>query len=318
MRDPRDRGIQFPPQKPANEQTLSASTPDAPPCAGPDRRLRAPRLRLPAGTVDCHAHVFGPRERFPFSPERSYTPEDCTVDDYRALLDTLGIDRCVIVHGGAHGTDNSATLAALQSMGARARGVAVIRPGLGDEALDALHAGGMRGCRISSVVRGGARFEHLEDLARETHRLGWHLLMHLHRSDELVELAPRLRALANPFVLDHLAHVLGSEGPSAPGFQALLSLLDTDRCWVKLASLYRSSALPYPHEDMLPMIHAVVRARPDRIIWGTNWPHPIYRGPMPNDADLVDLLPSWIPDEGVRHRVLVDNPARLYGFDLSE
>jgi 2-pyrone-4,6-dicarboxylate lactonase len=294
---------------------LTEPTPQAPPCAGPDRQLRAPRLRLPPGTVDCHAHVFGPRARFPFSPERSYTPEDCTVDDYRALLDKLGIDRCVIVHGGAHGTDNAATMAALQALGPRVRGVAVIRPGLDRAALQALHAGGMRGCRISSVVRGGARFEHLEDLARETHPMGWHLLMHLHHSEELVGLAPRLRAIPNAFVLDHLAHVLGSEGASAPGFRALMDLLDTDRCWVKLASLYRSSAQPYPHEDMLPVIHAVVAARPDRIIWGTNWPHPIYRGPMPNDADLVDLLPLWIPDEKLRRHVLVDNPARLYGFD---
>ncbi|TFY99848.1 amidohydrolase family protein [Ramlibacter rhizophilus] len=297
------------------DDSLTAPTPAAPACAGPDRALRAPRLKLPAGTVDCHAHVFGPRERFPFSPERSYTPEDCTVDDYRALLDTLGIERCVIVHGGAHGTDNAVTLAALRELGPRARGVAVIRPGLGDAALDALHEGGMRGLRISSVVRGGASFEHLEALSQETRRLGWHMLMHLHRSAELVQLAPRLRALPNDIVLDHLGYVRGEEGTGAPGFAALMSLLETGRTWVKLASLYRSSSQPYPHEDMLPMIHAVVAARPDRIIWGTNWPHPIYRGPMPNDADLVDLLPLWIPDEATRHRVLVDNPARLYGFD---
>ncbi|HEY8357668.1 MAG TPA: amidohydrolase family protein [Ramlibacter sp.] len=286
-----------------------------PPCAGPDRALRAPRLVLPAGTVDCHAHVFGPSAQFPFSPEASYTPEDCTVADYQALLAALGIDRCVIVHGGAHGTDNRVTLAALRTLGARARGVAVIRPGLGAQAIEALHAGGMRGCRISSVVRGGARFDDLEALAEETHPLGWHLLMHLHRSDELVTLAPRLRAIANPFVLDHLGHVLGTEGTASAGFRTLMELLETDRCWIKLASLYRSSAQPYPHEDMLPMIHAVVRARPDRVIWGTNWPHPIYRGPMPNDAGLVDLLPLWIPDEATRRQVLVDNPARLYGFD---
>lgn len=315
MAEPGDaRALNDSPAVPPMNDALTAPTAEAPACAGPDRALRAPRLRLPAGTVDCHAHVFGPRERFPFSAERSYTPEDCTVEDYRALLDNLGIDRCVIVHGGAHGTDNAVTLDALRAMGPRARGVAVIRPGLGDEALDALHAGGMRGCRISSVVRGGARFEHLEDLARETHRLGWHVLIHLHRSEELVDLAPRLRAIPNPFVLDHLGHVLGAEGTASPGFRALLALLDTGRCWVKLASLYRSSAEPYPHADMLPMIHAVVAARPDRVIWGTNWPHPIYRGAMPNDADLVDLLPRWIPDEAIRHRVLVDNPAALYGF----
>jgi predicted TIM-barrel fold metal-dependent hydrolase len=300
----------------ASTEALAAGSAEPPRCAGPDRNLRKPAFQLPRGTVDCHAHVFGPAARFAFSPERSYTPEDCSVDDYRQLLDTLGIDRCVIVHGGAHGTDNAATLDAIARLGDRARGVAVIRPGLGEARLRELHAGGMRGCRISTVVRGGANFSHLEQLAAETHPLGWHLLLHLHQSAELVELEPRLAQVRNGLVLDHLGHVLGSEGVDAPGFRVLLRLLDTGRCWVKLASLYRSSSLPYPHEDMLPMIHAVVRTRPDRLIWGTNWPHPIYKGPMPNDADTVDLLPLWIEDPQVRRQVLVDNPARLYGFPL--
>ena len=160
----------------------------APPCPGPDRDLRRPRFTLPRGAVDTHAHVFGPQARYPFSPERSYTPEDCTVDQYRTLLDTLGIARCVLVQGGAHGTDNRATLDAIQALGPRARGVAVIRPGLSPEALQALHDGGMRGCRISTVVRGGANFEHLEALAEATHALGWHrsaLLKAVREADRL-------------------------------------------------------------------------------------------------------------------------------------
>lgn len=286
----------------------------APACQGPDRALRKPLFRMPAGAIDCHAHIFGPQSRFPFSPERSYTPPDCTLQDYEALLNTLGIARCVIVHGGAHGTDNRVTLDALAQLGARARGVAVIRPGLPAQELQSMHAAGMRGCRISSVVRGGASFEHLEALAEETAPLGWHLVLHLHRSEELVALAPRLRALPNPFVVDHLGHVLGREGTAAAGFSALMALLDTDRCWVKLASLYRSSQQAYPHADMLPMIHEVTQARPDRVVWGSNWPHPIYAGAMPNDADLVDLIPSWVPDEETQWRMLVANPAALYGF----
>jgi predicted TIM-barrel fold metal-dependent hydrolase len=293
---------------------MSVATASAPPCQGPDRQLRRPRYAMPAGAVDCHAHVFGPAARYPFSPERSYTPEDCTVAQYGTLLDTLGIDRCVLVQGGPHGTDNRVTLDAIAELGARARGVAVIRPGLGAQALQALHDGGMRGCRISTVVRGGASFEHLEALAAETHALGWHLVLHLRQSAELRALAPRLRALPNPFVLDHLGHVLGSEGTASEGFACVMELLDTDRCWVKLASLYRSSAEAWPHADMLPMIHAVARARPDRLLWGSNWPHPIHAGAMPNDADLVDLIPLWVPDAETQRRMLVDNPARLYGF----
>lgn len=270
---------------------------------------------MPALACDTHAHVFGPQASFPFSAERSYTPEDCTVDHYADLLKTLGIARKVIVQGGAHGTDNRVTLDAIARLGPSARGVAVIRPGLGREELNQLHKGGMRGCRLSTVVRGGAGFEHLEALAAETADLNWHLVLHLKSSDELVALAPRLRALPNPFVIDHLGHVLGSEGLHAPGMNALLGLLETDRCWVKLASLYRSSSQPYPHEDMLPLIHRVAAERPDRLLWGTNWPHPIHKGAMPNDGDLVDLIPTWVPDPKVQQQMLVSNPATLYGFE---
>jgi predicted TIM-barrel fold metal-dependent hydrolase len=294
---------------------VDAAAGEPPPCAGPDRRTRRPRFLMPRGAIDCHAHVFGPRTVYPFSPGRSYTPEDCTVDQYAALLATLGIDRAVLVQGGPHGIDNRVTLDAIAKLGRRARGVAVIRPGLARREIQALHDGGMRGCRISTVVKGGASFDHLEALAAETREFGWHLVLHLHRSDELVALAPRLRALANPFVIDHLGHVLGSEGIDSPGFKAVMSLLETDRCWVKLASLYRSSSEPYPHRDMLPMIHRVAQARPDRLIWGSNWPHPIYPGPMPNDGDIVDLIPLWVPDAEVQQRLLVANPAALYGFD---
>ncbi|MDB6000603.1 MAG: GntR family transcriptional regulator [Rhizobacter sp.] len=294
---------------------MSAATPFAPPCQGPDRALRKPRFQMPAGAVDTHAHVFGPQAHYPFSAERSYTPQDCTVAQYAELLATLGIERCVLVQGGPHGTDNRVTVDAIRELGPRARGVAVIRPGLAPAALQALHDGGMRGCRISTVVKGGANFEHMEALAEETHGLGWHLVLHLKKSDELTALAPRLRALPNPFVIDHLGHVLGSEGTASEGFAKVMELLDTDRCWVKLASLYRSSSEAYPHADMLPMIHAVVRARPDRILWGSNWPHPIHAGAMPNDADLVDLIPLWIPDPQAQHQMLVSNPAQLYGFD---
>jgi predicted TIM-barrel fold metal-dependent hydrolase len=270
---------------------------------------------MPRGAVDCHAHVFGPVSRFPFSSERSYTPEDCTVEQYEALLATLGVDRCVLVQGGPHGIDNAATLDAIARLGARARGVAVIRPGLGRPALQALHEGGMRGCRMSTVVKGGAGFEHLEALAAETGPLGWHLVLHLRDSHELCALAPRLMTLDVPFVVDHLGHVLGDEGVDAPGFEALLGLLETGRCWVKLASLYRSSSQPAPYRDMLPMIHRVIAERPDRTLWGSNWPHPIFKGAMPNDGDLVDLLPLWAPDEQARRLLLVDNPTALYGFE---
>lgn len=285
-------------------------------CPGPDRNLRRPTYVPPAGACDTHVHVFGPRVAFPFSAERSYTPEDCTSDDLDALHRTLGIDRVVIVQGGAHGTDNDATLDALDRRPRTARGVAVVRPGRGQDELADMQRRGMRGCRLSTVVSGGASFDDLEALAAETRDLGWHLVCHFNRSAELMDVAQRLRDTGRPFVLDHMARITAKEGVGSEAFATLLRLLDTDRCWVKLASLYRLSDEPYPHRDMLPMIERVVDARPDKVLWGSNWPHPICPVPMPNDADLVDLVPLWLPDASVRQAVLVDNPATLYGFDM--
>jgi predicted TIM-barrel fold metal-dependent hydrolase len=258
--------------------------------------------------------VFGPQALFPFSRERSYTPEDCTFEDLERLHATLGFDRAVIVHGGAHGTDNRVTLAALDRRPDRLRGVAVIPSGLPRRELEDMHRRGMRGCRMSTVVSGGASFAHLRALAEETFDLGWHLVLHFNRASELVDVAPLLHEVRSPFVLDHLARIGGAEGLDSAPFATLLRLLDTDRCWIKLASLYRLSAEPYPHRDMLPMIARVVESRPDRVLWGSNWPHPICPVAMPNDGDLVDLIPLWIPDAAAQRLALVDNPALLYGF----
>lgn len=283
-------------------------------CPGPDRNTHTPRFSMPANACDCHAHIFGPAHRFPYSPERSYTPEDCTVEDYEKLLATLGIDRAVIVHGGAHGTDNAATLDALARMGARARGIAVIAPGRSLAQREAMHKLGIRGYRMSTVVGGGVGFDAFDALADEAHEMGWHLVLHFKRSSELVDLAPRLRTQKVDVVLDHLARIRAEEGVASPAFQVLADLMDIGRTWIKLASLYRLSNMPYPHADMLPMIHEAVRRWPDRVIWGSNWPHPICDVPMPNDGDLVDLIPLWMPDPEVQQKVLVTNPAALYGF----
>lgn len=284
-------------------------------CPGPDRAPRTPRFVMPRGACDTHVHVFGPAARFPFSPQRSYTPEDCTFEDLAALHGVLGIDRAVIVHGGAHGTDNSATLDALDRDPLRLRGVAVMPSGLPEVEIADMHRRGMRGCRMSTVVSGGASFDHLERLADETAPFGWHLVLHFNKASELVDVAPRLEKIGSPFVLDHLARISAAEGVDSLPFKVLMSLLDTDRCYVKLASLYRLSAQAYPHADMLPMIERVVEARPDRVIWGSNWPHPICPVPMPNDGDLVDLIPLWLPDAEAQHLALVETPAALYGFD---
>jgi predicted TIM-barrel fold metal-dependent hydrolase len=281
-------------------------------CAGPDRHVRKPRYSAPPGATDCHAHIFGPQAQYPFSPARNYTPEDCTIDDYRSLLATLGLSRGVLVQGGAHGTDNRVTLDAIATDRDRLRGVAVIGAGLPVAELESLQRGGIRGVRLSSIV--GGSFGQLDPIARCAHDFGWHLLLHFQNSTEMVELEPVLKRLPNSFVLDHLGRIRADESVNSVSYRCLLRLLDTDRCWIKLASLYRLSREQYPFSDMLPMIHDVVARRPDRVIWGTNWPHPICPTSMPNDADLVDLIPLWLPDDDLRCQVLVRNPEILYGF----
>ena len=283
-------------------------------CPGPDRHLRKPTFTPPPGATDCHAHIFGPRAQYAFAERRNYTPEDCSIDEYRLLLASLGLSRGVLVQGGAHGTDNRVTLDAIATDPKTLRGVAVIEAGWPTAQLESLHRRGIRGVRLSSIV--GGSFAQLEPIARETHALGWHLLLHFQTSQELIELEPVLARLPNTFVLDHLGRIRADESLNSSGYHSLLRLLDSDRCWVKLASLYRLSLQPYPFLDMLPMIHDVVARRPDRIIWGSNWPHPICPTAMPNDADLVDLIPLWMPDEAVRHGVLVSNPEALYDYPI--
>jgi predicted TIM-barrel fold metal-dependent hydrolase len=260
-----------------------------------------PSYRPPPGATDCHAHIFDP-ERFPYKPDSFYKPETCSLGDYDAMLAAIGFSRAAIVHAGANGTDNRVTLDAIAQHRDTFRGVAIVPPGLPPDDLAALNAVGFD-------------LSHLARLAGETHELGWHILLHFRDATEILDVEPVLERIRNPFVLDHLARMTAADTVGSAPFRALMRLLDTDRCYVKLASIYRLSDEPYPHRDMLPLIHAVVTARPDRIIWGSNWPHPVHsHGPMPNDGDLVDLIPLWVPDPADQQRMLVANPAALYGF----
>jgi 2-pyrone-4,6-dicarboxylate lactonase len=286
-----------------------------PVCPGPVRATKSPSYRAPAGATDTHAHIFGPTERFPYTDERSYTPEECTAEDYAAMLSTIGFERAVLVQGGAHGTDNCAILDAIARSNGSYRGVVVIPPGLGSERLAQFDAAGIRGVRLSTMSGSGIPFSALGRLGAEVDEFGWHVVLHFKDASELLDVEHELTHLRNAFVLDHLARITGADGVGSAPFRAVLRLLETGRCYVKLASMYRLSSEPYPHRDLLPMIHAVVAARPDRIIWGSNWPHPIhYHGIMPNDGDLVDLIPLWVPEARDQRSMLVDNPAALYGF----
>jgi 2-pyrone-4,6-dicarboxylate lactonase len=289
----------------------------APPCAPPDFAPRRPRLAFPPLACDCHAHILGPAARHAYSPDRIYTPPDCLAVDYRAMLATLGVERAVLVQPSVYGTDNTVMLQALREAGPAFRGVAVVDGTIEEAAIEGLHAQGVRGVRVNVVDvkegRGAMPLEQLGVLARRIARFGWHVEFLAH-VDEFPDLDRDLADFPVEVVFGHLGYMRTERGSEAPGFQALVRLLVAGRAWVKLTGPYRISAAALPHADVVPFAQALLQAAPDRVLWGSDWPHVMVKGAMPNDGDLADLLLAWIPDDALRRRVLVDNPARLYGF----
>ncbi|MFN7751693.1 MAG: amidohydrolase family protein [Pseudomonadota bacterium] len=280
----------------------------------PDPHLRAPAIPLPPGSCDCHAHVFGPADRFPYAPTRAYTPVDTPTPMYVAQLRALGCERAVLVQPSCYGTDNTAMLDALRSGSFPFRGVAVISGHEPDEELEAMHAAGVRGIRLNLYTRGALlSLDDAQRLAARVRPFGWHLQIYASLST-LSDLDGLLDRLDRPVVIDHLGHPDVAAGPQAPGFRALLRALADGRCWVKLSGAYRLTQRHPRYPEALPFARALVAANPERLVWGSDWPHTNFAGPMPNDAELADLLCEWAPDDTVRHRILVDNPARLYDF----
>jgi 2-pyrone-4,6-dicarboxylate lactonase len=269
----------------------------------------------PPGACDAHCHVFGPADRFPFSADRSYTPPDAGVDDLTRLHDRLGLSRAVLVQASCHGSDNAALLDALRRHPGRYAGVAMIDDATTDAELDELHAAGVRGTRVNFVAHlGGAPdTERFQRIVTRVAPRGWHIVLHFDAVD-LPRYAELLDTLPCPFVIDHMARVDATAGLDQAPFRALLDLLGDERCWVKVSGAERLTAAgPPPYDDVVPYARALIAAAPDRVLWGTDWPHPNVRH-MPDDGDLVDLLAQFAPDEATRNRILVDNPARLYDF----
>ena len=289
----------------------------APYCAAPDPAPRAPRFKLPALSCDTHAHICGSASLFPYSAARIYTPPDALLPAYRQLLGTLGVQRAVLVQPSIYGSDNTALLDALASDPQHLRGVAVIDADTPQAELEHMHALGVRGvrCNIVDVKEGQGRLpvDALRALAQRIRPLGWHLefLMHV---DEFPDLDTLLADFPVDVVFGHLGYMLPGQGVNAPGFAALLRLLRGGRAWVKLTGPYRISGGALPYADVTPFAHALIHAAPQRIVWGTDWPHVMVKGVMPNDGDLCDLLEQWVPDALLRQQVLVSNPAQLYGF----
>lgn len=293
------------------------ATEAAPLCAAPDAAPKRPRLLPPAGACDAHAHICGPAARYAYSPDRIYTPPDALPADYCAMLDALGVERCVLVQPSVYGIDNTAMLEAMAALGPRSRGVAVVDAAVTREELARLHAAGVRGVRLNLVdVRSPSGAVPLDDaraLAARVAPMGWHVELLIH-ADDYPDLDAMFADFPADIVLGHLGYMRPGKDVDHPGFAALLRLLEGGRCWVKLTGPYRISAGDLPYADIVPHARALVAAAPDRIVWGSDWPHVMVKKAMPNDGDLFDLLAEWVPEESARERVLVHNPAALYGF----
>jgi len=282
-------------------------------CPAPDPKPHGPtRFTMPAGAVDTHAHVIGLPPDWPLVPNRSYTPPAAPPEAYLAMLDATGMTYGVLVQVSVHGTDNRLMVQTLRANPQRLRGVAVVELGRPDSEYRALKEAGVAGLRVNVLFGGGVSMDDLESYGALCREYGWHLQFLLD-ARELPRLAPRFARLPVPFVVDHMGHFPAAEGVEHPGFQTLLGMV-RDGAWVKLSGAYRLSGAAPAYAETTPLARALLEAAPERCVWGSDWPHVANWGAMPNVGDLLDLLADWAPDDAVRHRLLVENPARLYGF----
>jgi len=289
------------------------------PCP-PPREPSSPKIALPPGACDTHAHVFGPAARFPYTSDRSYTPPDAPLEKYLAMLDTLGFTRGALVQGSAHGRDNAAMLDALAKNPQRLRGIAVTDATTPVAELRRWHELGIRGLRFNHFFRdgqlyysGGVGLDAARALAPAMKELGWHIQLWIDVKD-LDDTLPLMRELGLPFCVDHMGRTEAKLGTNDKGFQSLLRLLGQGGCWVKLSGAHRISERPPDYPDARAFLQALVRTNPEQLVWGTDWPHPRMHNEMPDAGHLIDLFQEWTPDADTRRRILVTNPARLYGF----
>ncbi len=273
-----------------------------------------PHFVPPPGAVDAHCHVFGPEAKFPFAPERKYTPCDAPKEALFRLRDFLGFARNVIVQASCHGTDNAALVDALETAGDKARGVAVVGPGISDGALAAMDRAGVRGVRFNFLPRlvDATPREVFVGIAKRIAPLGWHTVVYF-ESPMLPNMTPFLEALPTTIVLDHMSVPDVKKGAGHPDFERYIALLaEHKNIWVKVTCPERLSASGPPYDDVIPFARALVERFPDRVLWGTDWPHPNMTTHVPDDGQLVDMIPKFAPDPAQRKALLIDNPMRLY------
>ncbi|MEH2474495.1 2-pyrone-4,6-dicarboxylate lactonase [Nitrobacteraceae bacterium AZCC 2161] len=275
----------------------------------PDRNPRAPRIAIPAGACDCHFHIFGPQQRFPMHPGIPVDVEDSIYEQFLHLQNVLGFSRGLLVQSGLHMWSYEHLLHFLHRDPERLRGVAIVRPDVTDGELRSLTEAGVIGARFyPGISPPDARLQ-----ARIV-EFGWQS-HYLAKGEAALEgIKDQILAAQGPFVIEHAGWQNPADGLNGRGFRMVLELLDTGRCWIKLSPRF-SNEPTLPFADTLPFIHELIRRAPERMLWGSDWPHPSYFNQMPNDGDLVDLLLDWAPDEGTRQTILVDNPAALFGFN---
>jgi 2-pyrone-4,6-dicarboxylate lactonase len=273
-----------------------------------------PTYRASAGAVDAHCHVFGPAAEFPFSPKAKYHPQDATPEMLFALREHLGFARNVIVQASCHGTDNAATLNAIAKSNGTARGVAVVDPAISDAELGQLHEGGIRAVRFNFLKRlvDDAPKDKFLEVARRIVSLGWHVVVYF-EADILEELRPFLDAIPTLIVIDHMGRPDVRQGPDGPDMRAFRALLDSrDDIWTKVTCPDRLDAAGPPYDDFVRSVCPLVEDYPDRVLWGTDWPHPNMEKNIPDDGALVDVIPRIAATEELQRKLLVDNPMRLY------
>ena len=292
-------------------------------CFPPDPNTRKPSFTPPAHSCDTHFHIFGPPETFPFLSTHEYTPPAAPLEHYLKMTVVIGIERGVVVQPSVHGLDNSATLDAIAKSPGRFRGVARIDDKTPKSELERLHAGGIRGVRFNLLdrPRGNVKLDVLDRCVEHIAPLGWSVDLHIDTKNLLAQ-EKRIRSAPIPVVIDHMARIKPAEDLNQPAFQLLLELAQAKHVWVKVSGADKicntkiHSYFGLPFVEVIPFAQAVIAAAPDRILWGTDWPHSnnFAPGHTPNDGDLVDLLREFAPDEQLSKKILVENPATLYGF----
>ncbi len=274
----------------------------------------SPKLKAPANACDCHMHIYD--AKYPTDPKATLKPADALVADYKLLQKRIGASRNVVVTPSTYGTDNRVTLDAIAQIGPTARGVAVVDATVTDAELKRLNGLGIRGIRFNLVQAGATTAEMIEPLSRRVNDLGWHIQIHM-KGEQIAGIEDLLLRVPSPIVFDHLGRLAQPNALDNPGFKTISKLIDKGRTWVKLSGAYVDTKVgPPTYSDTVAVARAYIKAAPERMVWASDWPHPTEKD-KPDDAVLFDLLAEWAPDEAMRTRILVQNPATLYGFPTS-